>query len=1603
MFSLVLIVFLLVASITLPPVQNRLVFLAKTIVAGELGLKMEIGAVDFGLFRWAILRDVVVYDKQNVPFLQVKSIDIELIDFSFRRFYDNQDTLQTLKVGRIDLQQPEFYLYKTCEGKMNLSDLFPPQKEDTIKKPSAPLKIDIDVPEIFIEKGKFTFRDSSKNDMSIFQPKRMNFANLQIEDLNLLANIKRYNTNRLDINVKNLSLKETYSGFALQRLAFQLISDPEAVYDEKGNCVEEGVLKLNNLAVEAGKSKVYLNARFPDNTLESLLGGENGSHFYANVSKSSFELDILDHFTNPIPARGFIRSVQGEVSGDFQTLFGKNIHAIYDEEMIVDADIGLYNFTEGDKLFLDIKMRKGLVSGNALFRLLPDVKLPTFIHNVPTSTVVANFIGSPFDFQVAGTIESGLGFVQTDVHIQVPPSESKKEVTYEGTLLTKNLQFNKIGIVPNFGISNDIAFNGKIKGEGGDWSKLVVSTESRLTGIDVVGFKGDSVYGKIHLQDKHIVGYIRAHDGDSHFDGNVDINLANENNPKYKIDGKALNISLKKYKVLDQDIILSGLVKADLQGKDAKTITGTAQARELVVNYDGATHFQGDADVDLMDNSQPKYKITGKISNFNLKKFKLLEQEIIISSQVQVDLQGKDIEVITGDAKLQQMVLTYIKNDTMKTLKVSDIFLTAKHPNSDSTIFTLRSSLGNADISGHFKLKQTIDDVRNFITELQMYFTNNDSAIKAYYVQKPVNNTKRGFYLYAQAGNELNRLFTFLQQPVFIADTSVMRLDIDFGISNALTLHFNGDSVIYDSIRIHKPILAVKLSKDSYKNTITLKDTSKSSLVWISPQLIVENNELYVNTSENTANITLHSKQLNKDSSYNTLNLQADTKFSLDGHVETSLDTAVTVVHYIGYDWRISGNNRISYYKGDIQMDSLRIKTDSISLSKDKKIGKQSIIAVGSISKNPADKLTVVASNFELPVVSTLYALGFDLEGRANIQVDLYDLFKSPKIVANGIVKKVGINGLNYGDLYIDGKLKELSDKLALNASLINNLDTLLSLKGNYDFRSIVNPLDFKLSTQTSAIPLAFLNPFIENVVYDVKGALQLQMLNISGNFDNPVVKGAGKFVDAEFGVDFFKTKYRFNGDIVFDKDLINIKKLLLFDQNKHTAEFYGNIRHKSFKQFDFDLQLENIHDFFLMDLKKGDNSAFYGQIYIKDGLASITGDLAQLTVNAFGVTGKNTLLKIPLYDEGTISTPDFITLIDKNVRKNKIVASGGIKLDLNINIQATQEAEAELIFDEKIGDIMRGRGEGTINITLNPQGDFMMYGTYELTDGAYLFTSQNLVNKDFKVKPGGKITWNGDATEAQMDINAYYEIKQANAKALLNYEGNVYVKTHVVMRLQGGLMQPIITPNIEFPDLERSGNSAQIASELNAKKKSFEFDEQELNKQVISLLIWNQFSPNSLVDVGGTNNNIGNLATTSISEFISNQVNYLLSKSMSDKVNVSFSTSNLQDINMAISAKLFNDRVTVERDGAIVSNNTNLSIGNINVITKILPAPNDTTAINNPHSGELTLEVFNRNSIGTQITNGNQVGAGVFYKRDFDKLSDIFAWGKRRKVKTKR
>lgn len=280
------------------------------------------------------------------------------------------------------------------------------------------------------------------------------------------------------------------------------------------------------------------------------------------------------------------------------------------------------------------------------------------------------------------------------------------------------------------------------------------------------------------------------------------------------------------------------------------------------------------------------------------------------------------------------------------------------------------------------------------------------------------------------------------------------------------------------------------------------------------------------------------------------------------------------------------------------------------------------------------------------------------------------------------------------------------------------------------------------------------------------------------------------------------------------------------------------------------------------------------------------------------------------------------------------------------------------------------------------------MFGDYEISQGDYLFTSQNVINKKFTVKEGGKISWSGDPFDANLDLQAVYPVR-ADLKYLLQSSNSIRTDVNVLMHMSGLLSKPEIGLSIELPNI-RSADAERALGYL----RNIKFDEQELNKQVFSLMVFNRFAPIG-GDLGGNLASLG--VTTSISEMLSNQLNLLLSQVTGDKVEVNVNTSDFQDVNLLVSARLFNDRVTLERDGTLVQANSDessqFSIGNIRIIIRLMPSSNPTVPTSDT-SSELVLEVFTRENFRANAQGGsftqNQTGLGVFFKKDFDRLSSL-------------
>ena len=969
------------------------------------------------------------------------------------------------------------------------------------------------------------------------------------------------------------------------------------------------------------------------------------------------------------------------------------------------------------------------------------------------------------------------------------------------------------------------------------------------------------------------------------------------------------------------------------------------------------------ANLNLLD-SPALYQVNGDLKDFSLQKFLGIEQGIDISGSLNLDLEGDSLENIGGKIAMQNMVMQ--RSGDSVSIQVPDLLFEALNNTPENKYIILRSDLLDAELAGNFAFKNALNLSSRLLLESRLFLENDTSAINRYYAEKEVDNTPVQVNLALSAKDSINALFNFLGESLEISTGGTLIGRFNFGRSERARITCDVDSFQIGPIQSKGLDADLDLLKYSNQNSLLVVGNISLDTVSVYPDLWFRDISLNVNGLDRVVGTDLVAFQGNSE---NRVQMKLENNFPASGRMVSSIDSRFTYFLFQGDSLRVNDYNTITYYS-----DQDRWKFEDFVLS-----GQRGILSIeGELSEDSSSVITADLENFALEHMQVFFPSEYDMGGMAAIHISANQLLGEGNLDFTTSVQDFAVNDFDYGALAFEGiwELKPLG--VDISGSLRNEGKDRVLVSGSYREEEKESPLQIDIETE-EGFPLDYISPFVEGQLYGLRGNVALDSFRIRGKPGDFDVNGVGHFENAKVGIDYFQSDYSFDAPITFNNNQIIFPRITLKDKYGNTADLHGNIYHRGLKEFEFDLQMDEIKDFLLIDTRAENNDLYYGKLYLKNGIASITGNLDQLDIQAYVMSGGGTQLKIPISFDEALEKPDFIHFVGANgITAGPPQVETGIKgFELNLSVQATPDATVELIFDEKVGDIIRMQGEGTIKFRVNEKGDFSMLGTYEIQEGDYLFTARNVLNKKFQVRPGGTISWTGDPYQGQVNLKAFYPL-YADIHDLIQSDETRRVATNVLMEMQGSLLQPEIALSIEIPNL-REQEALSIASLL----RTIQYDEQELNKQVFSLMVFNRFAP-----VGGfLDENVANTGvSTSISELLSNQLNYWLSQALNDKVNVNVGTSNFQDVNLLISARLFNDRVRIERDGILLGpGNNGLEVGNIKIIIRLIRPDNPRN-----RQGELVLEVFNRESLDLTQQFTVQRGLGVFYKRNFDSLKEL-------------
>ena len=848
------------------------------------------------------------------------------------------------------------------------------------------------------------------------------------------------------------------------------------------------------------------------------------------------------------------------------------------------------------------------------------------------------------------------------------------------------------------------------------------------------------------------------------------------------------NITGSGFKLENADFNLkANIEKLGFKHYDYKNIvTDAHMAKEFFQGKlsidDPNLKFNADASVDLRK-KRNKISIQARLDTALLQPLKLTDKEVVVSTALNLDIHGLEIDSIKGTANFYNTYFSYdnraLEIDSLKVVSLKD---------GNNRVFGLSSDYAAINAKGNFQFTQLYNDVLRLVKEYSLNFKNNEADIRKYYAQKDINHYEDynlDFQIDLRNIDPVSNLFL---PQLSVSDHTNFEGSFSGGYTAILSLNGFVDSLKYDGIELYDTDMELNTSKiaDStnvlamayvFSKNQKLKNltNSKNFLfegVWLNDHIDFRTN-IVAEEEENFANI------------------KGELEF-LTNRTEITFDKSDLFA--IGKQWDISPSNKIVITNNEIEVDNLKLFHDD-----------QNITVNGAISDSVDKKLVLEINNFDVSNLDPILAYNFD--GEVNGYLEIQNFYKEILMESEMAVSDFKIEEFLVGDVSGASKWNNGSQRLDIQYQINRLSKKIMDLNGYVQPQNKEDQLNILASFDQANINIA--EPFIKDVFSQIKGEASGKF-KVSGRIDYPILTGEGEIKGGGFRLNYLNTNYTFAGKLLFDANEIGVRQLGLYDENNNLAILNGGIFHDGFKNFVIDLSAD-MNNFQVLNTSRYDNSLYYGTANVT-GRLDILGAINNLNFEARATTNKGTKIFIPIANSSGVQQETFINFVDLNdsVRfatmkgiTNKIDLRG---INLNFDIDITPDAYSEIIFDLQAGDIIRGRGNGKINLLIDTNGDFNMFGNYEFVEGGYNFTLYNVINKEFNIRKGSTISWYGDPYEGILDIKASYQ-QMASLAPLLNVAEDVELDAElkrrypaeVILELDGPLMSPEIAFDINI------------------------------------------------------------------------------------------------------------------------------------------------------------------------------------------------------------
>ena len=1088
-----------------------------------------------------------------------------------------------------------------------------------------------------------------------------------------------------------------------------------------------------------------------------------------------------------------------------------------------------------------------------------------------------------------------------------------------------------------------------------------------------------SVYSGNIVTDNFDLGQFLDDDalGKISFHGNVDGNGLTSKTINATLDGTIYHFDFNNYTY--HDIVVNGTVaQKKFNGKLISNDSNLNASLNGLIDY---------------GQLQPKFDFDAEITSSNLQKLHFTQDDIEFNGKLRFNFTGDDIDNFLGSARIYNASL-YKKGQR---ISFDSLTLESSIIDSNKTITVLSNEFDGA-IVGTFSIKELPAAFQTFLNRYYpSYVKPSKNIISNQNFSFVVTTKKIDEYLDLFDKNLKGFNYTSVTGRI---DSRENLLDL-----NAAVPQFNYKNIAFYNVNLKGRGNFDSLGLEATMGEIYVSDSLHFPSTHIQLKSFNDLSDIRVTTS---ANQTL-----------NSANISARVQTLARGiHITFNPST----FELNNKTWSIDRNGQLSFANDVVSADALKIYSGD----------QQVLLSTVPSTEGDWNDIHVELKKINIGDFTPYFVKDERVEGLLTGSGVVTNPFHNPGIRFNGGADQFRLEDDSIGKLVLQADYSQQSG-LVHAAVSSDNRDYHFDLRGTFTTQdsSSEQPININISKLVDTridLLKKYLGGIFSNITGKATGNLQ-----IIGPSSGLKYLGDIRLTDGRLRVNYTQVTYFIPSAQVAMRDgYIDFGSFVLKDSLGNTAEMIkGKLFHNSFRDLRYDFALST-NKLLMLNTRYTDNNQFYGTLIGKANI-TLTGPQENIQMYIKGEPKDSSNIYLPTTTSRESSEADFIVwkVYGKEMKPQEATNSDN-NFTVTLDITANNYANVYVIIDPLTRDIIRANGHGNLRIRVGTNENMDMRGRYEIDRGDYNFTFQTFIRKPFVFKEGvgNYIQWTGDPYNADINIQAIYEAENVqfsdlglgstiynstlyDVDKLKSFHGQVWV----VATLTDKLMKPNISFEIELPPNSELKNVAGVSLLFDAIAK----DPNELNKQVAYLIVFNSFGP---LTSSGTalspNEAVSGIVYSSISSAVSSTLSHLASKQFQkifkDKsIQVNFNTSfynvynsiqgvssggsasdyaggsfDRTNLNLSVMKSFLNERLTFTLGSAFDFGITAQQIQ----ASSFQFLPNVTAEWKVTPSGKVVLSFFYRDSYNyLSVTNHtqNSSGASISYRRDFDRIDELF------------